>query len=193
MPVETRYFKNAEHTVNGLTAWQLALDQTGTSYTEGEARPSYYTGCHVGFRVFIRHADGSEDEVTDGTPVVVGDVSNGEYHVHRSITWNCPQTSLTDTDAIVIRVYHDMGGTWDLIGSAEFITEPLGASQLDASTWTVHFYLSFTASLDPTPRSSVDFHFDGADNSRIEGFSYTPAAPPVARRFYGDGLTLIVT
>ena len=172
-PVETRYFKNAQHTVNGLEAWQLATDQTGTLQTEGESRGAYYGGCDVGIRVWKRHSDGSEEEITAGTPVAQVTVSAGASHELHSATWDCPQTSLADTDAIIVRVYHNMGGEWDLIGTTEFITEQLGASQLDASTWTVYYYLSFTATTFPAPRSSVSFHFDGADNSRIEEFSYT--------------------
>lgn len=172
---ENRYFKNAKHTVNGLNTWQFATDQTGTSYTESESRSTYYTGCNVGIRVWVRHADGTETEITSGTPVAQVSVAAGESHVLKSAMWNCPQTSLASTDAIVVRVYHDMGG-WDLIGTATFITEQLGASQLDASTWTVYYYLGLSSQIFPRPRSSVAFHFDGSDNSRIEGFSYTVGA-----------------
>ena len=194
MPVETRYFKNESVTVNGLSAYALALDLTGSTYTFTESRATYYAGCNVGIRVWKRHTDETEDELTSGTPVAQVTVSSGDSHVLKTATWDCPATSLDPTDSIVVRVYHNMGDTWDLLSSAVFTTEQLNASSLDASTWTVYYYLSYTATMSPRPRSTVSFHIDGDDQSRIENFSWTEAAAPaVAKKLYGDGLVWIVS
>ena len=193
MPVETRYFKNESVTVNGLSAYALALDLTGSGHTFVESRATYYEGCNVGIRVWKRHADETETEITSGTPVAQVTVINGDSHVLKTATWDCPGTSLEPTDSIVVRVYHNIGDTWDLLSTAVFTTEQLNASSLDASTWTVYYYLSYTATLFPSARSTVSFHIDGDDPSRIENFSWSAVPPPVvAKKLYGDGLVWIL-
>jgi len=193
MPVETRYFKNESVTVNGLSAYNLALDLTGSTYTFTESRATYDATCNVGIRVWKRHADETEEELTAGTPVAQVTVTSGDSHVLKTATWDCPATSLNSTDSIVVRVYHNIGGTWDLLSTAVFTTEQLNASSLDASTWTVYYYLSYTATLVPRPRSGISFHIDGSDQSRIENFSWSAVPPPVAaKKLYGDGLVWIL-
>ena len=189
MTVETRYFKNASTTVNGLTCYPLALDQSGTGKTESVTKADYM-GCTVGIRVWKRTSAGVETEVTAGTPVAQVDVSDGESHALKSNTWACPFTSLASTDSIVVRVYAKFGTTWYQIGISVFTTEQLGASQLDAVTWAVYYYLSFIYEPYPKNRGSVSFHFDGADNSRITNFTWTPAVVGVAckRLLVGVGL-----
>jgi len=190
MPVETRYMRSDQHTVNGLTALVLGLTNTAT-YSRFADSGSDSPRVYWGIRVWKREADGTETEVTAGTPVAV--VSRTSGSGVQSATWDCPQTALNSDDAVVVRVYSRVGsGAWN--ARATFITEQLGASQLDSATWTVYYYTGYTYN----PRwnmFSADFSWGSDDYpSRIEGFSYTPAAPPpVARRFYGDGLTLIAT
>jgi hypothetical protein len=185
--VQTRYFKNLSVTVNGLTCLSLALDTTGTGRTESYTKLNY-TGCTVGLRVWKRNSAGVETEITAGTPVAQVVVGDGEYHALKSNTWNCPETTLASTDSIVVRVYACFDA-WYLIGASVFTTEQLGASKLNAATWTVYYYLSFIYD-SATRRGSVSFHFDGSDLSRIEGFAWTSYAPPAGvPRFIGDGLS----
>jgi len=193
MPVETRYFRTDTHTVNGLTTEQLTTTQ-GTTYG---TRFIYGSGSRLygrlGIRVWVRHADGTEEEITGGTPVASVYVEEGTEG-YFSNTWDCPQTSLSSTDAIVVRVYGRLQGdaAWTLMDT--WITEQLGAEQLDAATWTVTYHAGCDYNLR-FDRTTLTFDFGSSTyNSRIEGFSWTPSAPPpVARRFYGDGLTLIAT
>lgn len=188
MTVETRYFKNASVTVNDLTCYPLALDQSGTSKTESTTRVRAYLGCTVGIRVWKRTSAPAETEITAGTPVAQVVTVDGDFHTLYSNTWNCPLTTLNSTDSIVVRVYAKFGTTWYQIGLSVFTTEQLGASQLDAATWTVYYYLSFSYVV-ATNRATVAFHFDGADNSRITNFTWSIV---VVRRMAGDGLTWVV-
>jgi len=189
MTVETRYLRSDQHTVNGLTAYVLGTSQT-TSFLSRTQTFSGSPTVEWGIRVWRRAADGTETEVTSGTPVaVVSRAYDGSGL--QSATWNCPQTSMADTDAIVVRVYVRGGGSWILLET--FITEQLGAGQLDAATWTVYYWTS-RQYVPPVGQTSTSFRFgDSTYNSRIEGFSWSVPPPPVARRFQGDGLTLIVS
>jgi hypothetical protein len=186
MPTETRYFRNATHTVNGLTAYQLGTSNTatGTSVSVENA----YT--FMGIRVWKRSADGVETEITSGRCVALVTTGTlGASPAVRSTIWNCPQTSLNPTDAIVIRVYSvDSDGETGQVLMATFITEQLGASSLDAATWTVYYYNNRTL-VDET--QFIAFYFGSSTRpSRITGFTWTPYVPPPVGvpRWLGDGL-----
>jgi hypothetical protein len=179
LTVETRYFRSDTQTVNGLTAYKLLPTNT-TLYTEkGVAR--YYA--YVGIRVWKRSAAGVETEITGGKAVAI--VAYGTTYAVRSATWSCPSTPLASTDAIVVRVYDcDSDGT---VGAliAEFTTEQLGAKSLDASTWTVYYWLCYVI---VEYVEYVQFRFgDSTYNSRIENFAWTPA-PVGVPRYIGDSL-----
>ena len=207
---ETRYFKNASVTWNGLTCYSLAIDQTGTSKTLSHAITGAYFASNVGIRVWKRDSGGTETEITGGTPVAVILCWDGDYHTVYSSTYTPTATALNSTDSIVVRVYVQWGasGSWNLIASAIFTTEQIGASQLDAVEWTVYYYISYSVlvgkkiigstpehddTIDVSPlatsRSSIYFHFDGADNSRITNFTWSTAVTAVT--YQGDGLTFI--
>jgi hypothetical protein len=193
MTVETRYFRNQQQTVNGLTSYMLELSKYGAQnalrYTTAGA---YLTG-DLGIRVYKRDSAGVETEITPGSPVAVVTYYDGDVTLEKSNTWDCPETSLANTDNIVVRIYARIPsgtGTWALITTnAVFSTGRLGASKLDAATWTVYYTggFSYNASLN---RAAIEFDFDGAFNSRIENFTWTPYVPPPAGvpRFIGDGL-----
>jgi hypothetical protein len=66
-----------------------------------------------------------------------------------------------------------LGTTWYLIGTATFTTEQLGASSLNAATWTVYYYLSMSGTIGKN--TYVYFFWDGPYPSRIENFTWTPA------------------
>jgi len=165
--------RSDQHTVNGLTAYKLGTEQTTTPVVV--YIPTTSTAkCYAGIRVFIRHADDSETEITSGTPVAqVSRTSSGGGI--QSNTWNCPETSLADTDAIVVRVYLKSGaGAWS--EKAVFTTEQLNALKLDAATWTVYYYtVKYSGELGWT----WEFDFGTSTyNSRIANFAWTLAAPP---------------
>lgn len=134
-PTQSRYFRGDQHTVNGLSAYQLGTSQSAIAQNAYQ----YYTISmfYWGIRVWFRDSGGSETEITDGTPVaqvIRTSVGSGIQFA----TWACPETDLDVTDAVVIRVYIQAGGIW--YEKAEFITEQLGADTLESSTWYVYYY-----------------------------------------------------
>ena len=180
MPVETRYKRSDTVTVDSETFYQLGVEQS-TEYSYVDLGNHTY----VGIRVFIRHADGSETEITPGSPVAV---ANYDYDGLHSATWNCPGAGLSPTDRILVRLYSGSSSANITTLRREWITEQLNASSLDASTWTVYYYLErHVAVIDFVVVSYRFYHGTSTYNSRIEGFSYTPAVVAV-KKHAGDGL-----
>jgi len=179
--VDTRYFRDDEWTVNGLTAEKLTTSQSTTGQSANATKSnSYDYVVYAGIRVWKRVSGGSETEITSGTPVAqVSRSSNGGGI--QSATWNCPQTALTSTDAIVVRVYIKVDVD-DWVLCEDWITEQLGASQLDSATWTVYYYTvrdtySTGSSESEVYWTRIYFWWGTSTyNSRIENFSWTPAA-----------------
>lgn len=177
MTVETRYFQTGSSTVNGLLARKLLTSQGGVAtYIVNESNTA-----QIGIQVWKRTSGGVETEITAGSPVAVATWDEGIGTAIYSATWNCPQTSLASTDSIVIRVY-----TADtLVLYDVWSTEPLTATQLDAATWTVYYYLVYNTSF-----ATLRFYFDTATyDSKISNFSYsTPAGAAAVAHYSGDGL-----
>jgi len=167
---ETRYFRNDQHTINTITAYKLLTSQTGVSrYVTINAGGSNNT--RVGMVPIIRHIDGSYVGI-DGYTVkaIVTRTSNGIGI--QSATWGCPETSLSITDAIEVRVYLDAGGGW--IHKVTFITDQLGATQLDAATWTIHYYTKRIYIGSPFFLTYCEFHHGyPPPNSKIENFTHS--------------------
>jgi hypothetical protein len=126
-----------------------------------------------GIRVWILYSDGSSKEVTSGTPVAQVDRSRtSQAEQVKSATWDCPETDLNTTDALRIRAYIKAGdGDWETIDKNKgFVTAHLGATKLQARTWTVHYHtyrkeVSFMGTITTYGR----FYFGTlSKNSRIE-------------------------
>ena len=188
MTVENRYFRDSldQWRVNGLNARKLITSLGAiwdADFTTGPASTTYY----LGIRVWRRSSGGVETEITSGTPVAVvqRDALGEGWQVG---TWTCPLTSLDSTDSIVVRTYMKIGaGGWVLSGT--WTTEQLGAQSLDNVAWSVHYY---TILLEASP-AAWEWYFSFGDvthGSYIEGFTWTPAPPPVAL-WKGDGLIWI--
>lgn len=173
MPVQTRIFRKLQHTVNGLLAYIL-----GTVYDAApESRIDTTGWSQAGIRVWYRNNVGVETEITAGVPVAIVNIPAGTATV--SANWNCPLTLLVSTDAIVVRLY--FGPAWTL--QRTWITEQLGASQLDAVVWTVnHGFVLWAGTV--YWRHSV-----APSSSDITNFSWTPAA--VAVRQIMDGFIFV--
>jgi hypothetical protein len=78
--------------------------------------------------------------------------------------------SLASTDAIRIDVYQRVGaGSW--ISVRTFITEQLGAQNLDNATWTVTYYLDTASTTSQV--STIFYHGTTTYNSYIKNFEYT--------------------
>jgi hypothetical protein len=160
-----------QQTINGLLAYILSTSQSSTFQyaclvTTGKI------GTNWASDVVIRHADSSE--TTIGTKIAsVSRSTNGEGL--QSVSWTCPLTSLASTDAVVVRVYMRFGGlAWNLL--ATFITEQLGASQLDNVAWTFYYY---TYRLYDGLETEGCFYWGiSTYNSRIGNFTWTPPAVP---------------
>lgn len=170
---ETLYFRGVpdEKSVNNLTAYHLDVNQSDNeSYSERlETGGDYHL---YGIRVWIRHENHTESELTDGEAVAVVN-RTGQGEGMQNNTWNSPEHSMEPTDSVVVRLYKNRTNESPppppetLV--ANFTTEQLGATQLDGSTWTVNYY---------TTRDSPDennYVIWGAPpyNTSIENFSYS--------------------
>lgn len=192
MPVEIRYFRSDSHTINGLTARILGLSLSGAGdYITQRSQALFLPdSCSCGVRVYVRHADGSRDELTTDISAIVSLGYPTSKSLH-SATWDCPLTSLSPTDAIEVEIWMSDGYSgWVLQDT--WITEQLNATQLDASTWTFYYWLEASYSYNPVIGYyifGITFYFDGSDDSRIENFSYSVAV--VVKKQFGDGLTFV--
>ena len=179
LPAETRYFRSDTETVNGLNAYKLRTSQTGTAGSGAEVSGSYTLYYYIGIRVWKRDFNGIETEITGGSAVAVVTTKVGAGGL-KSATWNCPQTSLSSTDSIVVRVYHDIGVNPPTTLIATFTTEQLGATRLDNATWTVYYYIN-TRRVTSTIYA-MSFKWDTTTyNSRIENFTWTTAEIQVGK------------
>ena len=142
--------------------YKLRTTQTNSQ----ESSIDVYYASEVGIGVWQRASAGVENEITAGYPVALVYMSDVTESRELWNTWTAPEYPLNPTDRIVVRVYDSFNNTL-----ASFVTEELGASKLNAETWTVYYYF--------------ELFFDGeyyyiywcwganTCNSRIEGFSYT--------------------
>jgi hypothetical protein len=154
--VETRHFCGTSW---DATYYKLLTAQSGTAKQYGASG-----GTKIGIRVFKRSSGGVSTEITSGTPVAVATYTADGMH---SATWNCLGASLLSTDAVEVRVYF-YTTKW-LSAFAYFKTEQLNGQSLDASTWTVYYYLTKVS-------GTLTFYWDGdsTHDSRITNFTWTP-------------------
>jgi len=179
---ETRYMRDDTQTVNGLTAYNAGTTQSTSGLsTDVQVFDGGGSTVYWGIRVWKRDSSGTETEITAGTPVAQVSKSTTGAEI-LSNTWTPTATSLSSSDAIVVRVYIDVGGTgtWSQGGTApDFITEQLDAAQLDAAAWTVYYYVdrASVSTGSPSGRYTQGFFYWGTAtyDSKITNFSYTPA------------------
>jgi hypothetical protein len=172
---ETRFLRSNAATVNGLTAYDLGTDLSGSiAVFDQSSTVSGDQAVTWGIRVYVRHSDTSETEITSGMVATVARGSGGDAAGIQTGNWLCPQTTLSLSDSIVIEVWYQIGGNSPAIHT-EFSTPQLGATQLDASTWSVNYYTERDRSGGFFSRSTTAlFHWgDAAHNSRIENFKYS--------------------
>jgi hypothetical protein len=172
---ETRFLRSNAATVNGLTAYDLGTSLTGSiGLFDQSSTVSGDQSVTWGIRVYIRHSTGTEAEITSGMVATVARPSGGDAAGMQTNTWLCPLTPLASTDSIVIEVWYQIGASSPTIAS-EFTTPQLGATQLDASTWSVSYYTERDRSGGFFNRQTTAlFHWgDTAHNSRIENFAYS--------------------
>ncbi|MFX0173733.1 MAG: archaellin/type IV pilin N-terminal domain-containing protein [Candidatus Hodarchaeota archaeon] len=135
---EVRYMRNQDSTTPGYMELGIAQTTNGQEIQEvqtGLYRPSVTWG----IRVFIRHSNGTETEITPGSWVNTVTKSTEIGNIQSSNTWQVPETDLDPTDAIVIRVYVEIQG-YSRRELVAFKTEELGAIKLKSSYWTVYYW-----------------------------------------------------
>ena len=168
-PVETRYFRSDQQTVNGLTAYKLGTTQT-TTYTYVEVGYAGSSSSYYDIEIAVRHSDGTETELLAWTQFATR-IATGEGL--QTYNFNCPQTSLVSTDAVVVRLRARITGS---SATAVFITEQLGATQLPAATWNFYIYTYLYKS---KLESYADIYWgDSTYNTRVENFQWTSGVVP---------------
>ncbi len=164
---ETRYFRGIpdEVVVNNMTAYSLGIERSDNMQQSESMETGGDFHCW-GIRAWIRNENGIETEITPGHAVAVVFRSENEEG-YQNNTWDPPESSLSPTDSIVIRLYQERANDPPTNLVANFTTEQLGASQLDAATWTIHYY---------TYRGGAGFNGiywgDPDHDTRIEGFRW---------------------
>jgi len=145
------------------TCFKLLTSNTAAAVSSEEL--SGYSD--LGIRVFQHRSDGTESEITAGTPVATVIIPGSTTWV--SATWNCPAKVLVATDAIVVRVYKYATLAWTILGAEDtFMTDDLGTTLLNATLWTVYYYFYYSAITD-----EIFFQWGSATrNSRIENFTW---------------------
>jgi len=138
---ETRYSIDYYQTVNGLTAFELGFIQLPPAYTNSTDGNATLLNGRWGIRVWKRHINQTETEITSGVPVAQVNRSTASSGL-QSVLWNCPQTSLEVTDSIVVRAYVNITNLldWTLMTYCTFTTFRLSGVSLLASTWNVTYY-----------------------------------------------------
>jgi len=164
MPVETRYARSDQVTVNGLTAYSLGTANTSTesylSQSYGASEYAWYADC------IVRRQNGSEVVLGSSVAQVLRSAS-GEGA--QQATWSCPQTTLNATDSVHVRFWIEEHVDWTT-KSRDFTTEQLNAAQLDAATWTFTYYTYLG-----TNQEARLYHGSSTKATYISGFSYTSA------------------
>lgn len=165
------YMRSDQHTINNGTMYKLMAAQTAN--TSMVSRYSLdpeneYVGCW-GIRVWKRSANGTETELTSGSPVAV--VSRLSGAGLQLANWTCPATSMNSTDSIVVRVYYGFD-FYSYLQCAQFSTIQLNATSLCGQTWNVYYYtqrMYYTM----THRTYIYYYWDNNCGSRIENVNYS--------------------
>jgi len=187
MPVETRYMHCNSDTVNGWTGWLLLLDLVGCIYQYHTGSAPGNLSCRWYVSVWLVKPSGSRTYLGDSTTVYRTTDGIG----YQTCTFNCPETDASPNDAVMVVVHQFVGGAHS---SVNFITPQLNIGKLNAATWTIYLYTQrrYDTSRNTTT-GALYWAWDPYMMSRIENFSWEEAAPVVARRVQGDGLTWIVS
>ncbi|MHA2404731.1 MAG: hypothetical protein ACXADH_17155, partial [Candidatus Kariarchaeaceae archaeon] len=168
---ETRYMRSDIHTINGLSVYNLGTTPSASALEDNQQTPRWSGSDTVYWRirVWIRHVDTSQTELTSGEYLIGSRSSDGVGFLTN--TWHCDQEPLVDTDAVVIGVYMQIGTT--TYNPTEFITEQLGASQLNDADWSISLYTEREYRGWPQQRTRGIFTWgDATHDSRITNFQY---------------------
>lgn len=180
MQCETLYFTEEVVDANRLqgqhlrTSTYVRSDDHGTLTYENLGEDY---SAKLGIRVWKRHPNGVETEITSRTPVAIVEIPWNRPRAEYSVTWTPPETKLTPPDSIVIRFYCKLASeeTWHLlpepteiypptIPQANQTTQRLNATKLNAVAWTIRYYADFYY--------DFNLYYDTMFPTRIENFCY---------------------
>jgi hypothetical protein len=187
--VTTQYLTSTSITANGLTSKQLSTAEStttvqgGIGVTGGTSPPIY-----VGIRVYKRTSAGTETEITT-TYVAQANLGTG-----LTATYTPPGTSLAYTDSIIIRVYFYRSSGWT--GAMDtWQTGPLGASYLNATTWTITYaYTYYSLNYNTGVTTFYLYYGSSSYPTRIANFVYTPITTRFSNNIGADvGTTPVVS
>jgi hypothetical protein len=166
------YMRSDQHTINNATMYKLmeTHTQNGTSTSMLTGDPENDVACYWGIRVWKRSANGTEVELTSGSPVAVVSRSSSGQGL-QSATWTCPATSLNPTDSLVVRVYYKFDFQSSYTLSGQFTTVQLNATSLAGETWTIYYYTRRSYNTQ-THRTTIYYYWDNTYGSRIENLKY---------------------
>jgi hypothetical protein len=166
----TWFMRGDQHTINSLTAYKLWKPQSSTMRYYYESKPIYELSAEWGIQVWKRSQGGTETPISADKVAQVTRTNPGQGL--QSATWNCLETTLSSTDAIVVRVYQRFEGfSWQL--AATFITPQLAATKLNATTWTVYYYTKLYWTTSPSLQSKAYFYWGTTTyNSHIQNIEY---------------------
>lgn len=172
MVTETRYFRNEQ--IEFPSGWfhdLLWLSKITTAKSVYKVTTGSYSTFGFGIQVFKMDATGSHTLISGGIVAVVnGNIGDVGYFLGQ---WTHDDIPLATTDRIMVRCYWQLdGGAWSYF-DVDVITEQLGASQLDAGTWNVYYYLSTIKTIIEPIRTYVRLYYDGSYNTRIENFAWS--------------------
>jgi len=177
--VETRWFRNERW---ADTLWMLHIAKIETGDIATRTTFVWLATCRVGIKVYVDNV-----LISDGIVAIVEIPADTKAVLSK--TWTPPEISI-DGKYVKVEVW-----AWAETGYDELIrtfrTEVFTEKKLDPIEWTVYYDLVYTAVLFPTPKSSIDFRHDGAYQSRIENFGYSPIV--IIKRIQMDGLVMFLT
>ena len=186
--VTTQYLTSTSITANGLTSKLLSTTESTTyEVGSGGASGGWSGTFYVGIRVYKRTSAGTETEITT-TYVALAPLGTG-----LTATYTPPGTSLAYTDSIIIRVYFCKGNAW-LSTQTSWQTGPLGASYLNATTWTITYaYTYYSVNWNNGVITFYLYYGSPTYLTRIANFVYTPITTRFSNNIGADvGTTPVV-
>ena len=185
MTVETRYFRSDQQTVNAVTAYVLGTSESASKLQISIGGEENSPTCYYGIKVYKVSSSGTKTLISSGVVAIVSLAAGAAYTGTAQANWACPLTSLAATDAVLIELYADLNINPPTTLRRTWITEQLGATQLDAATWTVYYRVSRTRIYDSeTGYYLYSFYFNhgiSTDSSYITNFTWTPAVVAVKK------------
>lgn len=165
----TWYFREDQQTVNQVTGYALNISSTNVLRSVTPSASGNQT-VYWGWRVWRVRYDGSQIELTSGSPVatVTRIVSGSGLQTG---TWSCPSTSLhIGYDCLKLVTYVKFGsGEWQ--SQVVFISNRILEKSLSSATWTFKVYTEKSYSPDTT----IGIFYWGQSsggNSRIEDVTF---------------------